>query len=95
MAGQISRENGMLGGRPKGNNTLTTEAVRQRIAVEIDPFVSRFVKVLIKKGLKGDMRAIKELFDRAYGKSPSAPETPRFSPFNFSFNKEDREKYMC
>ena len=69
MSGQISRENGKHGGRPKGTNAITAEMMRERIAEMLEPQVKDIVQALIKKAKKGDIRATKELFDRAYGKS--------------------------
>lgn len=74
MPGQTSRINGKKGGRPKSNNTLTAEVARERIAAQLGPYLEKITKVLIKKALKGDIRATKELFDRAYGRPISIPE---------------------
>lgn len=62
-------------GRPKDSKekqTLIKEAallrLREIVLAEIDPIT----QALIAKGKKGDVPAIKELFDRAFGKAPQA-----------------------
>ena len=91
MAGDISRKNGKSGGRPKGNNTLTAEIMRERIAAQLEPHVSKIVDMLIKKAEKGDIRAIRELFDRAYGRPISEPSSKNeFLPTACELTKEER-----
>jgi hypothetical protein len=62
-------------GRPKDSKekqTLVKEAallrLRELVLKEIDPITES----LIKKAKTGDVPAIKELFDRAFGKAPQA-----------------------
>jgi hypothetical protein len=62
-------------GRPVGSkdpNTLIREKallrMRELVCAEIDPLTN----ALIKKGKEGDVSAIRELFDRAWGKAPQA-----------------------
>lgn len=62
-------------GRPKGSkdpNTLVKEkamlALREMVLAEITPLTT----ALITKGKTGDVQAIRELFDRAFGKAPQA-----------------------
>lgn len=62
-------------GRPKGSkdpNTLVKEramlVLREMVLAEIEPIA----QALIKKGKTGDVQAIRELFDRAFGKAPQA-----------------------
>jgi hypothetical protein len=62
-------------GRPKGSkdpNTLVREktlyALREMVMKEIGPVT----RALIAKAKEGDVPAIKELFDRAFGKAPQA-----------------------
>jgi hypothetical protein len=61
-------------GRKKGYSGVEAEKAREliikKLSVSLDPIVS----ILIKQAKKGDIRAIKELFDRAYGKVPQATE---------------------
>lgn len=72
MAGNASRLNGLKGGRPKGTPTAVTvarekarEYLVRRVEEEIEPIADK----LIEKAQTGDVPAIKELFDRAWGKS--------------------------
>lgn len=62
-------------GRPKGSkdpNTLVKEkamfVLREKVLAEMEPIV----EALIVKGKTGDVQAIKELFDRVFGKAPQA-----------------------
>lgn len=72
MAGIISIENGKKGGRPKGLATIEREKAKDYIAQRIGKFMPAIFDVMIEKGLKGDILAIRELFDRAWGKSAMA-----------------------
>ena len=85
MAGKASQENGKLGGRPKGNHTLTSEVMRQRIQEKLEPHLDAITEVLIKKSKKGDLRAIKELLDRAFGRPMQFD--PSENKFNFCFRE--------
>jgi hypothetical protein len=57
-------------GRKQGFAAKNAEEARkllsERLAQEIEPIAD----VLISQAKKGDIRAIKELFDRAWGKTP-------------------------
>lgn len=61
-------------GRKKGFAAKSAEEARkllsERVAKEIGPISD----ILIRKAKKGDVRAIKELFDRAWGRSFQAAE---------------------
>lgn len=72
---KAARENGKKGGRPIGSkdpNTLVKEkallALREMVLADITPVT----QALLKKAKSGDVPAIKELFDRAFGKAPQA-----------------------
>jgi hypothetical protein len=62
-------------GRPKGSKDPQTlikqqalQILREKVLAEIGPIT----EALIAKGLTGDVQAIRELFDRAFGKAPQA-----------------------
>lgn len=62
-------------GRPKGSKDPTTLVkeqalliLREKVLAEITPVT----QALIEKAKTGDVPAIKELFDRAFGKAPQA-----------------------
>lgn len=66
-------------GRPKDSKekqTLVKEQalliLRERVLAEIEPIAT----ALIEKAKTGDVPAIKELFDRAFGKAPQALTGP-------------------
>jgi hypothetical protein len=59
-------------GRPKGAVTLATKqkmVARDILVAMIEAEIEPLGKVLIEKGKAGDISAIKELFDRGFGKS--------------------------
>ena len=59
-------------GRKKGqkaNHTLQAEAARKKLIEMYSVAAEQINLVLIDKALKGDMLAIKELHDRAFGKA--------------------------
>lgn len=68
MAGDISRENGKKGGRPKGEASILAERARIRIAQRITEEIEPLVDAQLEKAKKGDTQAFKELLDRGYGK---------------------------
>ena len=72
MAGQTSKQNGKKGGRPKGYAAIKAETAREMIASKLGEHLGPILDVMIKQAKKGDIRVIKELFDRAWGK----PEQP-------------------
>lgn len=59
-------------GRKKGLATIEREKVKDYIAQRIADSAEPLVDVLLEKGLKGDVPAIKELFDRGFGKASQA-----------------------
>jgi hypothetical protein len=61
-------------GRKKGIATIEAEKARQLICERLTENLGPILDILIKEAKKGDMRAIRELFDRAYGKAPQTPE---------------------
>lgn len=72
MAGDISKENGKKGGRPVGSFSKTRmEAIELRTlyAEKAREHGGAIAEALIEKALTGDIAAIKEFNDRAYGKA--------------------------
>ena len=69
MAGQASRENGKLGGRPKGYAALEAERQRiyvaERLVIEFAPIVDK----AIEQAKEGNQQAREWLTDRAFGKA--------------------------
>lgn len=60
-------------GRPKGTKepqTLLREASLMKLRELADAEITPIAKALIEKAKTGDVPAIKELFDRAWGKAP-------------------------
>lgn len=77
MAGRASKENGKLGGRPKGSlakHTLQAMKAREKLIEMYCVAAENINLVLIKKALDGDLLAIKELHERVYGKAYQAGE---------------------
>ena len=68
MAGKTSIENGKKGGRPKGAATIEREKMKDYIAGRIAENGEAIVGALMVKAIEGDVPAIKELFDRGFGK---------------------------
>lgn len=65
MAGDASRNNGKLGGRPK----LFASKLREALIREAEANAEPLAKVLMAKAMDGDIPAIKEMMDRALGKA--------------------------
>lgn len=93
MAGDISRLNGKKGGRPKGLASISAEQARIKLAQMVQDEIVPLGLKLIKEGKKGNIQAIKELFDRAFGKAPQAITGQDGGPlkimFDQAFNQDD------
>ena len=63
-----NRLNALKAGRKKGAATIEREKMKEYIAQRIADNGEAIVTVLIDKALTGDVPAIKELFDRGFGK---------------------------
>ena len=66
-------------GRKKGSkatHTLEAEEAKKLIIKKVIESLEPILKALIKKAKQGDISASKELFERAFGKVPSAIELP-------------------
>ena len=61
-------------GRKKGFSAIEAENAHKIICERLAENLGPILDILIREAKKGDMRAIRELFDRAYGKAPQAPE---------------------
>ncbi len=67
-----NRLNALKGGRKKGVATIEREKAKDYIANRIGEYMPRIFDVLIAKALDGDTIAIRELFDRGFGKPTQA-----------------------
>ena len=56
-------------GRPIASQTLETQNARLYIAERIKEIMPELFDVMFEKARKGDMVAMKELFDRGFGKA--------------------------
>jgi len=61
-------------GRKKGQATIEREKMKDYIAQRIVENAEPIIAVLIEKAVKGDIPAIKELFDRGFGRPTQAVE---------------------
>jgi len=59
-------------GRPMATATLEAQKQRELLVMWLTPHLEGIFNALKKKALNGDVAAIKELFDRAWGKAPQA-----------------------
>lgn len=62
-------------GRKKGSkatHTLEAQAVKELYVEKAKEYALPILEALVEKALEGDVRAIKEFNDRAYGKAPQA-----------------------
>src|SRR3990167_5371758 len=95
MAGQTSIENGKKGGRKKGSkatHTLDAEQVKKLYIEKAREYALPILQALVRKARKGDVPAIKEFNDRAFGKAPQAITGPEGGnlviQFSQLFNKD-------
>ena len=71
-----SAQNGKKGGRKKGLASIKAEEARKVLAQMVFDEIVPIGKKLIEESKKGNIPAIKELFDRAFGKAPQQINTP-------------------
>lgn len=79
MAGEASRINGKKGGRrfgSKATHTIRAIEMRRKLISMFHDDADAVYSVLIKTAKTGDIPAIKELFDRVWGKAPQSIATP-------------------
>lgn len=62
--GLHSAENGKKGGRPRSEATILREVLIRKIEENAEPIA----EALLKKGMTGDVQALRELLDRGLGK---------------------------
>lgn len=80
-------------GRKQGFSAKKAEEARRLLSEQLAEEIEPITKVLISQAKKGNMRAIKELFDRAWGR-PQQEEWSHMSEglkisFDKSFNKPE------
>lgn len=68
MAGDISRQNGKKGGRPKGYVALAAEKMREKVMKQMEEEYDLLWKPQFDKAKKGDTAAFKEIREFAAGK---------------------------
>ena len=94
MPGDTARENGKLGGRPRGSkarHTLQAEAIRAYLIEEVIKQKVGITKALIKKAKSGDITAIKEVYDRVLGKPKEQVELPNeVNIYNIHYIKTEK-----
>lgn len=66
---RANRKNSKKGGRKKGVATLEAEAAKNYIAEHLRTYMPEIFSKMLDRALEGDINHIKELFDRAWGKS--------------------------
>lgn len=71
---RAAKKNGKNGGRPMGPATIEREKAKAYIAERIGAYMPQIFETLIKKSLDGDIQAIRELFDRGFGRPVQATE---------------------
>lgn len=72
---QTSKINGLKGGRPKGSlgkSTLNALAARAWFAEQVHKNIEPIFNMLLAKASEGDVGALRELLDRAWGRAPQA-----------------------
>jgi hypothetical protein len=78
-------------GRKQGFAAKSAEEARrllsERVAQEIGPITD----ILLSKAKEGDIRAIRELFDRAWGRPPQALEHSVDAPMCVILNEIEKE----
>lgn len=80
-------------GRKQGYAAKSAEEARRVFAELVSAEIGPIAQALIKKAKKGDIRAIRELLDRAYGR-PLQPIEQKATPLDFgAMVVEARKRY--
>jgi len=58
-----------LGGRKKAQHTIQAEAFKKFLIERVIKEKGPIIEALIKKGKKGDVQALREIFDRILGRA--------------------------
>ena len=74
-------------GRKRGFAAKSAEEARRVFSETVATEITPIAKALITKAKKGDVRAIKELLDRAWGR-PSQSAEITYRPMDLSISKE-------
>ena len=64
-AALASAENGKLGGRPMTQATKASASMREKLVLEVQKNFLKLVEPQMKKAIKGDYTAFRDLLDRA------------------------------
>jgi hypothetical protein len=63
-------------GRKKGFAAMNAEEARKLLSVRLAQEIGPIAEALISEAKKGNIRAVKELFDRAWGRPPQDISLP-------------------
>jgi len=91
MSGLTSKRNGKLGGRPKNTSTIKNEQARNVLAQMVCEEIIPLGKQLIKQAKKGNILAMKELFDRAFGRSSQSFEVTNTLSINQLLDQAEKK----
>lgn len=90
---RANRENAKKAGRKKGVATVRAEEARRVLSEMVFKEITPIGNRLLKEAKKGNIQAIKELFDRAFGKAPQALEVKgQFMISNLLDDVENNER---
>lgn len=92
---RANRENAKKGGRKKGVVTLEREKARQYIAEHIGEYMPQLFEVLIKKSVVDeDVAAMRELFDRGFGRATQAIDVTTKNEAPSTLTKEEEKTLL-
>ncbi len=86
-----SSKNGKLGGRPISQATLMTQKMRDELIEAVSKKFKKIYEPQLKKALKGDFTAYKDLMDRCGIKLPEDIETNLFIPIQINIKVKDND----
>ena len=79
-------------GRKKGFSAVSAEEARKLISERLSQEIEPIAEILISEAKKGNLKAIKELFDRAWGRPQQEVQIPMTGGLNISFDDSFRYK---
>lgn len=86
MSGEVSRENGKLGGRPVSQATIRAHEAKDFISEQVKNNLAPIVNKAVQQAIEGDDKARTWLSDRAWGKPlqsvTATDEDGNPTPFN-------------
>lgn len=89
---RANRINAKKGGRPLNYSTIKADEARTILAQMVFREITPIGNKLLKEAKKGNIAAIKELFDRSFGKPPQSLDIKGQFMMSDALNEEENDR---